>query len=151
MCKFINGNAILKVFKTYLKLLFILFTRTYDEVVVKPGKHLNLIIGPNGTGKSTIVSAIVLGLGGSPSVIGRAPQIGHYVKSGQENATIEIDLQNGPNKFVTVSRSFNLRNNTTWMVNKKGATSKQISDLMRSFNIQVYRKFNLLFFNCFYF
>ncbi|OXU28125.1 hypothetical protein TSAR_002632 [Trichomalopsis sarcophagae] len=110
---------------------------TYDEVVVKPGKNLNLIIGPNGTGKSTIVSAIVLGLGGSPSVIGRAPQIGHYVKSGEQNATIEIDLQNGPNKFVTVTRMFNLQNHTTWMVNKKSATSKQITDLMRTFNIQV--------------
>ena len=33
------------------------------------GPSLNLILGPNGTGKSTIVSAICLGLNGKPSTL----------------------------------------------------------------------------------
>ena len=41
---------------------------TYDAVEVFPGPNLNMIIGPNGTGKSTIVCAIALGLGGKPEV-----------------------------------------------------------------------------------
>ena len=41
---------------------------TYDLVEFRPGPNLNMIIGPNGTGKSTIVCAIALGLGGHPSV-----------------------------------------------------------------------------------
>lgn len=41
---------------------------TYDFVECTPGPHLNMVIGPNGTGKSTIVSAIALGLGYSPKV-----------------------------------------------------------------------------------
>ena len=41
---------------------------TYDSVEFRPGPNLNMIIGPNGTGKSTIVCAIALGLGGHPSV-----------------------------------------------------------------------------------
>lgn len=41
---------------------------TYDYVDFRPGPHLNMIIGPNGTGKSTIVCGIVLGLGGTPRV-----------------------------------------------------------------------------------
>ncbi|KAJ2551665.1 Structural maintenance of chromosomes protein 5, partial [Coemansia sp. RSA 1878] len=28
---------------------------TYDRMEVTPGPHMNMIIGPNGTGKSTIV------------------------------------------------------------------------------------------------
>lgn len=48
---------------------------TFGEVELYPGANLNLILGPNGTGKSTIVSAIVLGLGGHPKVIGRASQV----------------------------------------------------------------------------
>lgn len=41
---------------------------TYDEVEFAPGPALNMIIGPNGTGKSTIACAIALGLGFSPKV-----------------------------------------------------------------------------------
>jgi len=36
---------------------------TYDNVEFKPGPALNMIIGPNGTGKSTIACAIAIGLG----------------------------------------------------------------------------------------
>lgn len=41
---------------------------TYDNVTCYPGPDLNMIIGPNGTGKSSLASAIVLGLGASPKV-----------------------------------------------------------------------------------
>ncbi|ERL93414.1 hypothetical protein D910_10706 [Dendroctonus ponderosae] len=39
--------------------------------VLHSGPNLNMIIGPNGTGKSTIVAAIILGLGGQPKTVGR--------------------------------------------------------------------------------
>ena len=42
----------------------------YQHVNVKAGPRLNMIVGPNGTGKSTIVCAIALGLGGSPKLLG---------------------------------------------------------------------------------
>ena len=41
---------------------------TYDRVEFRPGPHLNMIIGPNGTGKSSIACAIALGLNWPPSV-----------------------------------------------------------------------------------
>ncbi len=37
---------------------------TYSAASFHPGPHLNIVIGPNGTGKSTIVCAIAIGLGG---------------------------------------------------------------------------------------
>jgi len=43
---------------------------TYEECEVFPGPRLNVILGPNGTGKSTITHAICLACGGSPSVLG---------------------------------------------------------------------------------
>jgi structural maintenance of chromosomes protein 5 len=36
---------------------------TYTSAEFKPGPSLNMVIGPNGTGKSTLVCAICLGLG----------------------------------------------------------------------------------------
>ena len=41
---------------------------TYTKVEFFPGPSLNMVIGPNGTGKSTLVCAICLGLGWGPQV-----------------------------------------------------------------------------------
>ena len=78
-----------------------------------------------------------MGLGGNPKVLGRATQVAHYVKAGQTKATIEIDLQTDHDKYVTVTRMFDTDNRTTWMVNNKSVSSRQIAELMRTFNIQV--------------
>lgn len=43
---------------------------TYAHVEFFPGPRLNMVIGPNGTGKSTLVCAICLGLGWGPQVSG---------------------------------------------------------------------------------
>ncbi len=51
------------------------FYRTYNEVELIPGPNLNLILGPNGNGKSAIVSAICLGMAGKPSTIARASSV----------------------------------------------------------------------------
>lgn len=41
---------------------------TYASAEFFPGPKLNMVIGPNGTGKSTLVCAICLGLGWGPQV-----------------------------------------------------------------------------------
>lgn len=41
---------------------------TYTSAEFYPGPNLNMVIGPNGTGKSTLVCAICLGLGWGPQV-----------------------------------------------------------------------------------
>lgn len=35
---------------------------TYDDAEFRPGPYLNMVLGPNGTGKSSIACAICLGL-----------------------------------------------------------------------------------------
>jgi hypothetical protein len=42
---------------------------TYNSAEFFPGPKLNMVIGPNGTGKSTLVCAICLGLGWGPQVM----------------------------------------------------------------------------------
>ncbi|XP_043259906.1 structural maintenance of chromosomes protein 5 isoform X2 [Colletes gigas] len=110
---------------------------TYNEVVIKPGRYLNVIIGPNGTGKSTIVCAIVLGLGGKLSTIGRATQIADYVKAGCEEATITIHLKNDGNKDIVITRKFNIQGKSSWLLNQKQSTIKEIQDLTKTFDIQI--------------
>lgn len=77
-----------------------------------------MIIGPNGTGKSTIVCAIALGLGGSPALLGRAKNIAEFVKTGEDEATICIELKKVGVRNVIIQRSFTKANNaTTWRLN----------------------------------
>ena len=44
---------------------------TFDDCEVFPGPRLNVILGPNGTGKSTVTHAICLACCGSPATVGR--------------------------------------------------------------------------------
>jgi DNA repair exonuclease SbcCD ATPase subunit len=46
-------------------------------VELKAGPNVNLVMGPNGTGKSTIVCAICLGLAGKPKILGRARSVSY--------------------------------------------------------------------------
>lgn len=41
---------------------------TYDKAELQPGPRFNLVLGPNGTGKSSIVCAIFIALGGDLKV-----------------------------------------------------------------------------------
>jgi predicted ATPase len=43
---------------------------TFDDCEVFPGPRLNVILGPNGTGKSTVTHAICLACCGSPATVG---------------------------------------------------------------------------------
>ncbi|KAE8799141.1 structural maintenance of chromosomes protein 5 isoform x2 [Hordeum vulgare] len=49
---------------------------TYDRLVCRPGPRLNLVVGPNGFGKSSLVCAITLVLAADPSIHGRASSVG---------------------------------------------------------------------------
>ena len=54
--------------------------------------RLNVVVGPNGTGKSTILCAICLGLGGQPPLLGRADDARLFIKHEKDEATVEIEL-----------------------------------------------------------
>ncbi|KAJ3342599.1 Structural maintenance of chromosomes protein 5 [Entophlyctis luteolus] len=89
---------------------------TYNHVEFSPGPYLNMVIGPNGTGKSTIVCAIALGLGGKPEILGRAKEIKEFVKKNQETAVIEIELKTKTGSAI-IERSFKHTANTSmWKI-----------------------------------
>ena len=53
---------------------------TYDSLFFEPKPGLNIICGPNGTGKSSLTAALCLGLNGKVDLTGRAKEIESYVK-----------------------------------------------------------------------
>lgn len=68
---------------------------------------MNMVLGPNGTGKSTIVAAIALGLGFPTSVLGRSNDIKEFVRHGQKRAVIELVIKCGRNMVETENDAFN--------------------------------------------
>lgn len=113
------------------------FSRTYELIEVRPGYHLNLIIGPNGTGKSSIVCAVVLGLGGKTKTLARGDQLSSYVKSGCDQSLIEIELYNGADKSVVIRRQISSSNQSQFYVNNATATVAKINEIRKEFNIQI--------------
>ncbi|XP_074850880.1 structural maintenance of chromosomes protein 5 isoform X4 [Carettochelys insculpta] len=110
---------------------------TYDDCEVSPGPHLNMIVGANGTGKSSIVCAICLGLAGKPSFIGRADKVGLYVKRGCSKGLVEIELSKTPKNLI-ITREIHVANNASvWFVNKKPSTLKTVEEQISALNIQV--------------
>jgi chromosome segregation ATPase len=113
---------------------------TYEHAEFLPGPNLNMVIGPNGTGKSSLVCAICLGLGYHPKHLGRASHVGEFVKHGEDSATIEVELQKRPHERanhiirVQINREDNGRK---WWLNGKESTHKAVQEVTRNLRIQI--------------
>ncbi|KAJ1721500.1 Structural maintenance of chromosomes protein 5 [Coemansia erecta] len=112
---------------------------TYDQISVTPGPHLNMIIGPNGTGKSTIVCAIALGLGEKTAVLGRAKDISEFVKHGHEQGHVEITLAGKqPGSEVKIRREIYRENNrTVWRIDGRPCSAGEVARTTRELHVQV--------------
>ncbi|MCJ1475472.1 Structural maintenance of chromosomes protein 5 [Lambiella insularis] len=112
---------------------------TYTAVEFFPGPSLNMVIGPNGTGKSTLVCAICLGLGWGPQHLGRAKEVSEFVKHGSQEAHIEIELQGRPSKRNPVLRCVIKRegNKSNYYIDGQPSNKKKVVELSRSFAIQI--------------
>ncbi|KAG6331319.1 hypothetical protein ID866_7768 [Astraeus odoratus] len=112
---------------------------TYDWVEFRPGPYLNMILGPNGTGKSSIACAIALGLNWSPSVLGRAGEINAFVKNDKDSGYIEIELKGAKGeKNLVIRRKLSAKSKgSTFTLNGQAATGKEINANMLRLNVQV--------------
>lgn len=119
---------------------------TYTKAEFHPGPNLNMVIGPNGTGKSTLVCAICLGLGWPPIHLGRAKDISEFVKHGAKRALIEIELKADPKRqphnpvittVISKDGGKSSDSKTQFLIDGKKSTKKAVTDLARSFSIQV--------------
>jgi len=120
---------------------------TYDEVEVFPGPKLNVLLGPNGTGKSAITHAICLACAGRPSLLGRSDELAQFVKRGKETdpsgSFVEIDilLSMGEvkNSFIaTVRRTLSTTSGASkYLLNGRNSTQREVKELMASLNIDI--------------
>ncbi|XP_053668362.1 structural maintenance of chromosomes protein 5 [Anopheles marshallii] len=111
---------------------------TYDSVVLYPDEYLNIILGPNGTGKSAIVAGIVLGMGGNCKLLSRCDNIDSYIKNGKENATIRISIYRDEHRAVRwFSRSFDHERVNKYEIDGETVSHQAYLQQIRLYNIQV--------------
>ncbi|OBT68462.1 hypothetical protein VE03_02949 [Pseudogymnoascus sp. 23342-1-I1] len=113
---------------------------TYEDAVFNPGPNLNMVIGPNGTGKSSLVCAICIGLGYGAANLGRAAKFSEFVKHGKDQATIEIELQRKPedrSNYIIKVRITREGDKRKWWINGSEAPLKNVQQLVRGLGIQV--------------
>ncbi|CAB9499458.1 of chromosomes protein 5 [Seminavis robusta] len=114
---------------------------TYTHVEFSPGARLNMVIGANGTGKSTILCALCLGLGGEPKLLGRADDVRSFIMHEKKVATIELTLAPLPGKPVHVlkrkidrekgSERGNGRGSSTFYINDQKCKLSDVQELVK--------------------
>ncbi|XP_054139241.1 structural maintenance of chromosomes protein 5 isoform X1 [Melozone crissalis] len=125
---FVPGSIVRIFMKNFL---------TYTVCEVHPGPNLNVVVGANGTGKSSIVCAICLGLAGKPAFLGRADKVGLFVKQGCMKGIVEIELFKSPENILITREIYVVNNTSVWFINKKPATLKTVEEQIAALNIQV--------------
>ncbi|KAL4235898.1 Structural maintenance of chromosomes protein 6 [Mactra antiquata] len=130
----------------------------HNRLDVSLGPNINFIIGNNGSGKSAIITAIVVGLGGKASTTNRGTKLDKFVKTGKQTANVEIKIRNrGPDAYrgdlygdtITVCRKFNIDGTSGYrMLSKSGKVVSTKKDdlikMMDQFNIQVDNPLSIL-------
>ncbi|XP_078397707.1 structural maintenance of chromosomes protein 6-like isoform X2 [Cetorhinus maximus] len=117
----------------------------------KFGPNVNFVVGNNGSGKSAVLTALIVGLGGKATATNRGYSIKGFVKDGQNSADISITLRNrGPDAFkpdkygeaVIVEqrisgdgiRQYRLKSQSGHLVSTK---KEELNIILDQFNIQV--------------
>jgi chromosome segregation ATPase len=113
---------------------------------------VNFIVGQNGSGKSAIMVALTIGLGGSSSFTQRGGgSLKTFVKAGCTHAVIRIRLRNaGPDayqpdkygKSILISRKLNVNGGSVYSVrNAEGHMvdrgAQQVRNICEAFNLQI--------------
>ncbi|ETO04669.1 hypothetical protein RFI_32726 [Reticulomyxa filosa] len=113
---------------------------TYDDVDLRPGPGLNLVIGANGSGKSSLVCALAVVLGGQMNTISRGDDLTDFIKKGCSEAFIEVELHNPlnegvPGRIKRIIRGEGRGNQWLWNGVKK--TQKEMRQMIDQMNVDV--------------
>ncbi|KAI6661713.1 hypothetical protein LOD99_9900 [Oopsacas minuta] len=130
----------------------------HKKLEVELGQNVNLILGLNGSGKSAIMSAIYVGLGGRAMCTNRGSSIKTFIQKGQSYAQVEITLKNTgddsyqPDRFgrsIHVIRRITPDGASSYRIqdhNKKtlATTKDELNSILEQFSIQIENPISML-------
>lgn len=111
---------------------------THSEVKVFPHELLNIVIGPNGTGKSSLVAGIIIGMGGSTKILSAHNKLSDYVKNGKKSAKVTLILfKDEWRNRKGFCREFGRDNKSIFSIDGHKVSEKYYLDEVGRLNIQV--------------
>ncbi|KAH0795915.1 structural maintenance of chromosomes protein 6 [Histomonas meleagridis] len=120
----------------------------HDNLLIELEPRVNFITGRNGSGKSSILVALSVGLGSNTKLSGRGQSLSGLIKDGRHEATISIVIQNGPNGYqfekygetITITRKIT-HSSSRFEISGIARTNsthirEELSKILSFFNIQ---------------
>ncbi|VDB97925.1 unnamed protein product [Peniophora sp. CBMAI 1063] len=119
---------------------------TYAHATFLPGPYLNLVIGPNGTGKSTIAAALALGLNCPAHILKRSDNLPDYVQTGQKSGYVEIELKGLQHAANVIIRRtlFAGKKSSSFQLNGEPASGQEVIREIGKLNVNVSNMCNFL-------
>ncbi|KAJ2631828.1 Structural maintenance of chromosomes protein 6, partial [Coemansia sp. RSA 1694] len=72
----------------------------HEKATVNLCPKVNFITGQNGSGKSAILTALIIALGGKANITNRASNLKGFIREGRQRATVKVRLRNrGPDAY----------------------------------------------------
>ena len=112
---------------------------TYVNETFWPGPNFNVVVGANGSGKSSIVTALCICLGGDLDFLNRQTDVSSLVNNSSDSseAQIEVELFDPQSDNTVVQCSiFNNGRSPTFKVAGKKVNQKELIRLMEKLQIQ---------------
>ncbi|XP_037805472.1 structural maintenance of chromosomes protein 6 [Lucilia sericata] len=122
----------------------------HSNLVIDFHSRVNFLVGSNGSGKSAVLAALVLGLGGKAKDTNRSSSAKGFIKNGETSAKIEIEIANdGPQPYepyvygdkITIVRTITTTSGAYAIKAANGlVVTKKVDDLHRILmyhNVQV--------------
>lgn len=130
----------------------------HTKLFVPLGPNLNFIVGENGSGKSAILTAITLCLGGKASSTNRGGNMKAFIKEGQHEARLSVKIKNqGEDAYqpeiygdtITVERRFKKNGSGGFKtLSAEGAVisdkKSEVNDISEYYSLQVDNPLNVL-------
>lgn len=118
---------------------------TYTDFYLSFEPGLNVIYGPNGTGKSSILCAILIVLGGNPKNLNRSKSLFDYVRHNQPEAEIEVQINSNTGKVAIKRRIFREgRRRSDWFINGRPSCEREVLEFTRTLQIALDNLCNFL-------
>ena len=103
--------------------------------------NVNIIAGLNGSGKSSVVCGIAIGLGYDTNILARGHLLASYIRNGCKYSRLRLILNKDKGQRVTIDRTLTLSNNnevrTLWKLDGLKCNEKDITTLRKEMNIQL--------------
>ncbi|KAF1920540.1 hypothetical protein BDU57DRAFT_465075 [Ampelomyces quisqualis] len=130
----------------------------HEHLTVTLGPLINFIIGHNGSGKSAVLTALTICLGGKATATNRAQNLKSLIKEGKDHSSVQVRIKNQgalaykPKEYgdsITVERHFNrtgtsgfkLRDHNGKVMSTKKA---ELEDILDAFSMQIDNPMNVL-------